>query len=131
MTSTNGSRTFTRKLNSSSWIRNGQYHVGGATIPQTRELDGVRDAALWVFSTLFDIDPVEPLLEQRLAQRLGDDLPGRTPEDDRLIDTEFGTTKLAGRTYYTSELLHAMDPVLYSESCAEIRERDANESELE
>src|SRR4051812_42241733 len=34
-------------------VRNGQYHGGGATVPQARELDGVRNAALWIFSVLF------------------------------------------------------------------------------
>src|SRR5215831_12191697 len=31
-------------------VRNGQYHIGGATIPQERELEGIRAAAIWVFS---------------------------------------------------------------------------------
>src|SRR5215211_1638857 len=84
-------------------VRNGQYHVGGATIPQGRELQGIREAALWVFAVLFDVPDVESLLEQLLAERSGDDVPSRTDEDDRLIDEEFGVVHVAGEVYYTSE----------------------------
>jgi hypothetical protein len=111
-------------------VRNGQYHAGGATIPQERELEGIRKAALWVFSTLFEVKDVESLLQEHLSTRSGDDLPSRTAENDRLIDQEFGTVKLAGKALYTSELLHAYDPVLYSELAGDIRKRDAAEAEM-
>ena len=111
-------------------VRNGQYHAGGATIPQERELEGIRKAALWVFSTLFDVADVEALLEEYMSTRSGDDLPSRTAENDRLIDQEFGTVKLAGRILYTSELIHSYDPVLYSELAGDIRKRDATEDEM-
>ena len=35
-------------------LRNNQYHAGGATVPQARELDGIRKVAIHVFSVLFD-----------------------------------------------------------------------------
>ncbi|MGD0777542.1 MAG: hypothetical protein ABSC05_32515 [Candidatus Solibacter sp.] len=111
-------------------VRNGQYHAGGATIPQGRELQGIRKAALWVFGVLFDVADVEALLEQHLSERSGNDLPQRTPDDDRLIDQEFGTVDLAGKPYYTSEILHAFDPVLYSEVAGDIQKRDATEHEM-
>jgi hypothetical protein len=111
-------------------VRNGQYHAGGATIPQERELEGIRKAALWVFGTLFDVTDMESLLEENLSTRSGDDLPSRTEENDRLIDQEFGTVKLAGKPLYTSELLHAYDPVLYSELAGDIKKRDASEAEM-
>jgi hypothetical protein len=111
-------------------VRNGQYHAGGATIPQERELEGIRKAALWVFSTLFDVTNVEALLEEYLSQRSGDDIPVRTEENDRLIDEEYGTVKIAGKPYYTSEILHAYDPVLYSELAGDIKKRDASEGEM-
>jgi hypothetical protein len=112
-------------------VRNGQYHVGGATIPQGRELQGIRKAALWVFGVLFDIADVDALLEQHLTEGSGDRLPERNSEHDRLIDEEFGTVHLAGRICYTSELLHAYDAVAYSELASEIRDRDASESEMD
>lgn len=111
-------------------VRNGQYHVGGATIPQERELQGMRKAALWVFGMLFEVADVESLLDQYLSDRPGDDLPRRTAEDDRLIDQEFGTIELAGKPYHTSEVLHAWDPVLYSELASDIKKRDAADHEM-
>jgi hypothetical protein len=105
-------------------VRNGQYHVGGATIPQTRELEGIRAAAIWVFSVLFELDDVPGLIEQHLTARSGDDLPKRRDDDDRLIDKEYGTVDLAGRPYYVSEVVHRFDPVWYSELAGEIRARD-------
>lgn len=112
-------------------VRNGQYHVGGATIPQERELEGIRKAALWVFGVLFEVGDVESVLEQHMSERSGDDLPKRTPDDDRLIDQEYGTVQIAGKPYYTSEILHAFDPVLYSELAGDIRKRDASEDAMD
>jgi hypothetical protein len=112
-------------------VRNGQYHAGGATIPQGRELLGIRNAAVWVFGVLFDVADVETLIEQHLNERSGDDLPKRTPDFDRLIDQEFGTVQLAGKVYYTSEAIHALDPVLYSELAGDIEKRDAGEPEMD
>lgn len=111
-------------------VRNGQYHVGGATIPQGRELQGIREAALWVFSVLFDVPNVEPLLEQHIASQSFDNLPKRDDSDDRLIDREYGTVMLAGKPFYVSEVLHAYDPVLYSECAADIKRRDAANEEM-
>lgn len=111
-------------------VRNGQYHVGGATIPQARELEGIREAALWVFSVLFDVPDVESLLDQHVVSRTGDDLPQRSDEDDRLIDREYGTVDLAGKPYHVSEVLHAFDPVLYSEVAGDIKRRDAADEEM-
>lgn len=111
-------------------VRNGQYHVGGATIPQARELDGIRTAAIWVFGILFDVTDVEALLDQHVAVESGDDLPKRNDDDDRLIDQEYGMVELAGKPYYLSEVLHAFDAVQYSELASEIRRRDAANDEM-
>jgi hypothetical protein len=112
-------------------VRNNQYHVGGATIPQANDLQGIREAALWVFSLLFDISNVEDLLEIHLAGPTENSLPIRSDEDDRIIDDEFGAVRLAGRIYHTSEVLHSWDPVLYSEVAADIRNRDAASREMD
>jgi hypothetical protein len=112
-------------------VRNGQYHAGGATIPQARELEGIRAAAIWVFGILFDVPDVDALLEQHLASRPGDDLPKRNDEDDRLIDREYGMVELAGRAFYLSEVLHAFDAVQYSELATEIRKRDVANEEMD
>lgn len=112
-------------------VRNGQYHAGGATVPQARELQGIRNAAVWAFGVLFDVADVETLIEQHLNERSGDDLPKRTTEFDHLIDQEFGTVQLGGKVYYTSEAIHALDPVLYSELVGDIKRRDAAEPEMD
>lgn len=112
-------------------VRNGQYHVGGATVPQARELEGIRKAALWVFGILYDVADVEDLLERHLNPPDTHVLPEQQDEDDRLIDEEFGVINLAGRPYYTSELLYALDPVLYSELANDIRSRDSALAEVD
>ena len=112
-------------------VRNGQYHVGGAAIPQERELAGIRAAAIWVFGILFDAPDCEALLEQHLAIRPDDSVPKRTAEEDRLIDNEFGMVEVVGKPFYASEVLHAIDPVLYSETAADVRKRDAANAEMD
>lgn len=105
-------------------VRNGQYHVGGAAIPQSRELEGIRKAAFWVFCTLFGVVDVETLIDSHI-KRESDDLPKRSDGDDRLIDEEFGVVNVAGRRMYTSEIVHGVDPILYSELAADLKKRDA------
>lgn len=96
-------------------VRNGQYHGGGATIPQARELQGIRKVAFWVFSVLFDMPDVEQLVENHLMQGFDQNLPSRTSEFDKLIDSEYGLCEIARNEYYTSEALYSVDPVAYSE----------------
>src|SRR5206468_2443566 len=49
-------------------IRNGQYHGGGATIPRARDLEDIRNAALRVFSIVFEVSDVEDRLEARITE---------------------------------------------------------------
>ena len=102
-------------------VRNGQYHGGGATVPQARELDGVRNAAFWIFSVLFDVPNVVQLIESEIADRTQNNLPKRSEETDKLIDDQYGLVEIAGQKYYTSDVIYALDPVLYSEMGNEIR----------
>ena len=111
-------------------VRNGQYHAGGATIPQARELDGIREAAMWVFSVLFEVNDAIGLIEQHLTARAGDDLPKKNDDDDRVIDSEYGTVALVSKSYYVSEVVHRFDPVWYSELAGEIKARDAANAEM-
>lgn len=93
-------------------VRNGQYHVGGATIPQKRELDGVRAAALEVFAVLFDLADAEAQLDSHISAMQQTPQP-RTAEGDRLIDDEYGLIDLCGQLEYSSQLLYAVDPTRY------------------
>ncbi|MDV6318678.1 hypothetical protein [Chromohalobacter sp. HP20-39] len=104
--------------------RNEQYHGGSRGVPEQETLDGIREAALWVFSVLFEITDVGPLLDEGFRQRN----PGlhRQREDakDRIIDDSHGLVELAGGRYYTSELLFAVDPDLYNEMGNELIESE-------
>lgn len=103
-------------------VRNGQYHGGGATVPQARELEGVRNAAYWIFGVLFDVADVASLVESEIASRTQTSLlPEQTDAYDKLIDDRHGLVEVAGQMYYTSELIYAFDPILYSELGKEIQ----------
>ena len=109
-------------------VRNGQYHVGGATVPQTRELDGVREAAIEVFGVLFGSTDVEDLLESHIAAMEASP-PPRTDEEDKLIDSEHGLLDLCGQSEYTSEVLYAFDPNRYQNEALEIKQRKEDEEQ--
>jgi hypothetical protein len=96
-------------------LRNGQYHRGGATVPQARELEGVRSVAVNVFAVLFDEPDADALVQERCDELTTRSVPLRSDLFDRLIDGRFGTVELAGTDLYTSELLYSWDPVAYSE----------------
>ncbi len=107
-------------------VRNGQYHSGGATVPQARELDGIRNAAFWIFGVLFDVQDVVKIVESEIADRTQSDLPKRSDATDKLIDERHGLVEIAGEMYYTSEVVYALDPVLYSEMGNDIRAPDGS-----
>ena len=97
-------------------IRNDQYHGGSQSIPEVRALEGIREAALWVFSVLFDIPDIETILRTQIDQELQSGTkPEREPALDRVIDVVYGMVEVAGQTYYTSELLFGVDHVAYRE----------------
>ena len=107
-------------------MRNGQYHNGGAAIPQRRELDGVRVAALEIFSVLFDQADVLIALAEHIAALSQPAPPPRVDEHDRLIDNEYRMVDVGGQPEYVSDILYAMDPTRYQEIALELR--DAREA---
>lgn len=109
-------------------VRNGQYHVGGATVPQRRELDGVRAAALEVFAILFEVVDVEAQLDAHISVMQPAPQP-RTVEGDRLIDNAHGLIELCGQLEYSSELLYAIDPNRYHETVETLLEGAETEDE--
>jgi len=102
-------------------VRNGQYHQGGANVPQRRELDGVRAAAMEVFAILFDAPDVDALLNAHAAAKAGPVPAPRTDEDDRLIDSTYGMIEVVGRMEYASDVIYALDPERYREIALELR----------
>ncbi len=111
-------------------VRNGQYHVGGATVPQRRELDGVRAAAMEVFAVLFDAPDVSALLDAYVAARTPSPAP-RTDDDDRLIDHAYGMIEVGDRMEYASDILYALDPERYREIALELRAGESDSVEQE
>jgi hypothetical protein len=98
-------------------IRNEQYHGGTRGIPETHVLDGIRKAALWVFSILFDVPNAEQILENQVAYNLAKEAkPERNLQIDRAIDGEYGMVQVIDQEYYTSELLFGVDPVAYQDA---------------
>jgi hypothetical protein len=105
-------------------VRNGQYHVGGATVPQRRELDGVRSAALEVFSVLFDEPDVLTMLDEHLAALNPPPPPPRDDRHSRVIDNEYGMIVVCGQPEYHSDILYALDPNRYREMALELYAAD-------
>lgn len=103
-------------------VRNGQYHNGGAAVPQRRELDGVRAAAFEVFGILFVQADVPTLLEQHITALSAPPPPAREKEHDRLIDNEYPMIDVCGQPEYVSEVLYALDPTRYYEVALELQE---------
>lgn len=101
-------------------VRNGQYHGGGATIPQRRALEGVRLAALEVFSVLFDEPDILVALEEHIVAMGPVPAPPRSDEHDRCLDRAFGMIEVCGATTYSSEVLYALDPIRYRELALEL-----------
>jgi hypothetical protein len=101
-------------------LRNGQYHGGGAAVPQSRELAGARAAAIEIIALLFDVPDLEKVLDEHIAERMPPLRPARTTEQDRLIDNRFGMVELCGQPMYTSEVLYAVDPERYRETAIEL-----------
>jgi hypothetical protein len=114
-------------------VRNDQYHGGGPTVPRERELVDIRKAALEIFSFLFDVPDVENLLRIRLTELTEDNLPRRDGNIDRLIDEQYGVVRIAGMSYYTSEVLYSVDRFAYGNVGADLQSRvdesDGSESE--
>jgi hypothetical protein len=48
--------------------RNEHYHGGGFGVPEKKTLDGIRQAALWVFSVLFEAADIETKLKAAISK---------------------------------------------------------------
>lgn len=103
-------------------VRNGQYHHGGAAIPQRRELEGVRAAAIEIFGVLFERSDVEALLDRHLAEVGPSPAPPRTAVQDKLIDSTYPMVDICGEPEYVSDVLYALDPNRYRDVAIGLRE---------
>lgn len=107
--------------------RNNQYHEGTYAAPNLDVLVGLRDAALWVFSFLYDIDDVLAELEleiESMSRVRATHAVERTAEYDELIDSFYDAVSIADGIYSASELLYLVDPDAYREKALELMETE-------
>jgi hypothetical protein len=95
--------------------RNEQYHGGSKGTPEKHVISLIRDAALWIFSVLYDVPNVEEILEGTITASLPKPSPQPDTAYDRAIDHYFGMVEVAGQIYNTSEVLFAADDIAYRE----------------
>jgi|SRR5271165_5840632 len=95
--------------------RNEQYHGGYRGVPEKRDLDIARRAALWIFGFLFDVENADERLALAIAQKLPPPAPERNPAYDTAIDGAYETIDIEGHTYSTSEILYSLDYEAYRE----------------
>ena len=100
------------------WVhdqRNEQYHGGHKGIPEINTLKIARTAALWIFSTLFEVSDAEAALQQAVVNQAPPAPPSKEKNLDLAIDGEYGIITVGEQDYYTSELLFAVDYAAYSD----------------
>ncbi|MBS3919962.1 MAG: hypothetical protein KG012_13865 [Deltaproteobacteria bacterium] len=89
--------------------RNEQYHGGQKGTPEKNVLKIIREAAIWIFSVLFDVVDVNLLLGKAIT----DSSPPSPPPPDgaynRAIDRKYGMVDVGEQSYYVSEVLSAVD----------------------
>lgn len=100
--------------------RDEQYHGGSKGTPEKHVLSIVRDAALWIFSVLYDVSDVEQVLQSEIEARLPRASPQMNISFNRAIDDSFGMVKVAGQIYHTSEILFEVDEIAYREVGAKL-----------
>lgn len=100
-------------------VRNDQYHKGEPTIPQGEDLESIREAALWVFSILYDIEDTD----QRLAREMDLRFPAPPEQDEEYneaINDLYGEVTVGERNFSASEILFAVDDAFYRKLGAEL-----------
>lgn len=104
--------------------RNEQYHGGLKGTPERNVLALVRKAALWVFALLFDVAQAEERLAHAIAESLPAAPPQRDVRFDRAIDGRHGMVEVCEQTYYSSEVLFAVDHDAYRDLGGRLCARD-------
>jgi len=96
-------------------VRNDVYHSGIGGIPNEQCLVGVREAAIWVFSVLFEIPSVEVAVFEAV-ERLN---PRRDNALDEYLEETSGPLAIGEMTYSPGEVLLAVDPAMYCQMARE------------
>ena len=102
--------------------RNEQYHGGSKGTPEKQVLEIIRKTALWITSILYNIPDIEKILNETIDSKLPPLPPTPQPDKsfDQAIDELYGTVEVGGQVYSTSEVLFALDYVLYRAIGAEL-----------
>jgi len=104
-------------------VRNDVYHSGIGGIPNEHCLRGVREAAMWAFSVLFEV----PDIEVQVFEVVENLKPYPDSNlDEQLADTE-SAVSIAGMTFSPGEVLIAVAPATYRQMASEV----AAQSKLE
>lgn len=97
-------------------IRNKMYHEGGLGVPDSRDINEIRKAAIWVVSSLFEIESIEQNLIDAInsiqKMKLKEE---RDPQKDELIDDYYGSIEIAGIDYNISDILFSVDKIAYND----------------
>ena len=98
------------------WVhdqRNEHYHGGISGVPEKEVLRTAKEAALWVFSFLFEVADTESELEREIRDSVPESDTTQEPAFDDAIDTNLGIVEIGENAYFASELLFAVDKVAY------------------
>ncbi|MBI5499609.1 MAG: hypothetical protein HY907_05170 [Deltaproteobacteria bacterium] len=98
------------------WVhdhRNAQYHGDSKGTPEKAVLKIIRDAAIWIFSLLFDASDAEAALDNAILDRAAPAAPAPEKAFDVAIDAQYGVIGVGDQSYYASELLFAVDHAAY------------------
>lgn len=99
--------------------RNEQYHGGQKGTPEMDVLDLIREAALWIFSVLYEVTDTE----QRLAWEIERRSPSSPQSDekyDEAINSAYDEVIIGDQIYSASEVLFAVDEAAYRVVGAEL-----------
>jgi hypothetical protein len=107
--------------------RNEQYHGGNKGTPEKKCLSVIRQAALWIFSLLFDIFDVDEQLEQAIGESAPAPARQRDKAWDRVIDLEYGMVEIGDEAFYSSEALFAIDYEAYKDIGTRLNEKQVQQ----
>lgn len=111
--------------------RNEQYHGGRKGTPEMDVLHLIREAALWIFATLYEVADVE----QRLSEEsLRSSVPPSSQKEqryDEAIDSAYDLIIIGEQIYTASEVLSAVDHEVYRELGAALCETAEDEAREE
>ena len=102
--------------------RNEQYHGGSKGTPEMSLLMLVRQAALWIFSVLYDVEDMEQRLSLEIERRSASPTSQNNEAYDRAIDSTHDVVIIGEQIYSASEVLFAVDEPVYQAMGSELCE---------